>query len=137
MAPVEWPEQVPILTDGALVLRPWAPEDHKDVLAACQDAEIQRWTTVPSPYTAEDAEEFLAAVGALWEDRSAMPFAIDLAGERRLAGSIGVVALDSSSGRGELGYWVSPWARGRGWLARPCASSASGPSTAPDSRAST
>ena len=114
MAPVEWPEQVPILTDGALVLRPWAPEDHKDVLAACQDAEIQRWTTVPSPYTAEDAEEFLAAVGALWEDRSAIPFAIDLAGERRLAGSIGVVALDSSSGRGELGYWVSPWARGRG-----------------------
>jgi hypothetical protein len=34
--------------------------DVDTITELCQDTEIQRWTTIPSPYTREDAEKFLA-----------------------------------------------------------------------------
>ncbi len=39
----------PTLRDGDLVLRPATPADADAVTAACQDPEIARWTSVPSP----------------------------------------------------------------------------------------
>ena len=61
---VQTPEQTPTLTDGAdpdrITLRPHRLDDVDDVLASCQDAETQRWTTVPAPYTRADAEAFVA-----------------------------------------------------------------------------
>src|SRR4051794_11959507 len=46
------------LTTPRLLLRPIGPDDVAAVYAACQDPEIQRWTTVPSPYLMEHAEHF-------------------------------------------------------------------------------
>ena len=48
------------LTTDRLLLRPFGPQDTDAVHAACQDPDIQRWTTVPSPYEREHAEEFVA-----------------------------------------------------------------------------
>ncbi|MGH3450260.1 MAG: GNAT family N-acetyltransferase, partial [Haloechinothrix sp.] len=55
MEPVE-------LSDGDLLLRPWQPQDAEAVYRACRDPEIQRWTTVPSPYLREHAEHFVTVV---------------------------------------------------------------------------
>src|SRR6266508_2973041 len=65
MEPVE-------LTEDDILLRPWRPEDADAVYAACQDPEIQRWTTVPSPYLAEHAARFVGERSPKrWADGSA------------------------------------------------------------------
>ena len=56
MAPIP----IPRLSDGAITVRGARESDIPDIVAACQDPEIPRWTRVPSPYTREDAARFLA-----------------------------------------------------------------------------
>jgi RimJ/RimL family protein N-acetyltransferase len=84
------------------------------IFEACQDADIQRYTTVPSPYVRQHAEEFVAKVAADWANTAHVTWAMRHDGE--LAGMIGLHRLDGS-GTGELGYWVARPARGRGLLA--------------------
>jgi RimJ/RimL family protein N-acetyltransferase len=38
------------ITVDELLLRPWQADDADAVYRACQDPDIQRWTTVPRPY---------------------------------------------------------------------------------------
>lgn len=101
-----------VLRGRGVVLRTWLPEDLNDVLRACQDPETQAWTTLPSPYLREHAEQFLATCALRWVQGLAS-FAIVDAGERTLLGSIGFVGLPED-GVVEVGYWVCPEARGRG-----------------------
>ena len=54
------------LVDGDLTLLPWRhvmslPGVRDDLVAASNDPEMVRWTTVPHPYTAAHADEFLSA----------------------------------------------------------------------------
>ena len=104
------------LAAGELLLRPFQSGDADAVFAACQDPEIQRWTTVPVPYTRADAEEFVAGCRERWA--SGMPsFAVVEAVTRTLLGSIGVVEF-TEDGDAEIGYWVTPDARGGGVATR-------------------
>lgn len=99
---------------GDLRLRPYQPSDIDSVYDACQDEAIQRWTTVPRPYTREHADEFVAANDhGAWATGTGTGFAVvDTSG--RLLGSVGIVGADPEQRTEELGYWVAPWARGRG-----------------------
>jgi RimJ/RimL family protein N-acetyltransferase len=54
----------PTLTGARVSLRPWRADDVDAVFAACQDAEIQRWTQVPVPYAREHAEGFVSGIAA-------------------------------------------------------------------------
>ncbi|MGH2856147.1 MAG: GNAT family N-acetyltransferase, partial [Solirubrobacteraceae bacterium] len=47
------------LVDGDTALRPWRDADRPALVAACQDAEIARWTSVPAPYGDADARAYL------------------------------------------------------------------------------
>ena len=96
------------LRDGDLVLRPGGPADADAVTAACQDAEIQRWINVPSPYRREHAVEWLSAP-RVDHELSLLAFA-----HGRLAGSFSLLEIDRERGHGEIGYWLAPHARGRG-----------------------
>ncbi len=80
---------------------------------ACQDADTQRYTTVPSPYERRHAEEFVPKVAADWASGAHVTWAMREGDV--LAGMIGLYRLDGNGG-GELGYWVSPWSRRRGLL---------------------
>ena len=62
MRNVQIPVPDPPLRDDAVVLRPWSLDDVPAVTAACQDPEIPRWTTVPTPYAEEDARLWLESV---------------------------------------------------------------------------
>ena len=79
--------------------------------AACQDADIQRYTTVPSPYPRSQAEAFIGRVAAEWAEGVHLSWGIHRDGV--LVGMIGLYRLDGA-GAGELGYWIAPAARGDG-----------------------
>ena len=50
-------DPVEITADG-LLLRPWRAVDADAVHRACQDPDIQRWTSVPRPYELHHAATF-------------------------------------------------------------------------------
>lgn len=100
------------ITAGRLHLRPWQPSDEDAAFAACQDPDIQRWTTVPSPYTREDARAWVTA-GApdQWQAGTGTPFAVVDATTGELLASVGLHLIRGD--RCEVGYWCAPAARGR------------------------
>ncbi|MCW2666977.1 MAG: family N-acetyltransferase [Frankiales bacterium] len=101
------------ITAGRLHLRPWQPEDAEAVLAACTDPDVQRWTTVPSPYTEVDARAWVEQIApGLWAGGTGAPFAVLDATTGALLASVGLHGIDG--GRAELGYWSAPEARGQG-----------------------
>ncbi|WP_229399622.1 GNAT family N-acetyltransferase [Micromonospora okii] len=107
------------LTEDGLLLRPWQATDADAVHRACQDPDIQRWTTVPRPYLPEHALGFVTDLAsAAWRDGTGAPFAVCDAATGELLGSCGLVSVDRALDTGEIGYWVAPWARGRGVAVR-------------------
>ena len=101
------------ISAGRLHLRPWALPDVPALFAACQDPEISRWTTVPSPYRLEAAEEWAGrAAPAMWDDGSGAPFAVLDAFSGELLASVGLHAMDGD--QATVGYWCAAAARGRG-----------------------
>ncbi|GAA3030323.1 GNAT family N-acetyltransferase [Microbacterium dextranolyticum] len=80
------------------------------VFAACQDADIQRFTTVPSPYERSHAEGFVTKTAQWWAEGTETTWA--MRHEGTLVGMIGLHRL--GAGAGEIGYWMAPAARGRG-----------------------
>ena len=105
----------PTLSGRRVRLRPWREDDAAAVLAACQDAEIQRWTQVPVPYGREHAAEFVGAVAPrTWAAGGAL-FAVEVPGRDELVGSMGL--FPPEHGVAEAGYWTAPAARGRGLTA--------------------
>ncbi|QIM15568.1 GNAT family N-acetyltransferase [Leucobacter insecticola] len=88
-------------------------DDVPAIFEACQDPSIQRWTTVPAPYKREHAVGFVEHVTQAWESGEEHTWAIRHAGV--LCGMIGLIRQEP--GAAEIGYWVSPTARGQGLFA--------------------
>jgi RimJ/RimL family protein N-acetyltransferase len=97
------------LQDDAIRLRPFTLDDVPAIVAACQDPEIPRWTSVPSPYAEPDAIAWL-------ESTNEEKFAVVDSKSGELLGSIGFLAR--GDGKAEVGYWVKREARGRGVATR-------------------
>lgn len=100
------------LSAGGLLLRPFRPEDAEAVFVACQDDEIQRWTTVPSPYQRKDADWFVASCGERWSAHNPTFACVDAA-SGELLGSFDLQECAAEEGP-LTGFWVAPDARGRG-----------------------
>ncbi|CAM5249722.1 GNAT family N-acetyltransferase OS=Streptomyces tendae OX=1932 GN=GUR47_07395 PE=4 SV=1 [Streptomyces tendae] len=100
------------LTTDRLVLRTVGPQDTDAVYAACQDPDVQRWTTIPSPYLPEHARGFTEqVVPDGWANDSMFTFGLFLpSGD--LAGMLGVTMI--ALGVGEIGFWGTKEHRGRG-----------------------
>ena len=100
------------LRTARLELSPPREGDADAIFAACQDERLQRYTTVPSPYTREHAEGFIEKSRGWWESGSEATWAIR--DGDTLVGMIGLHRL--GDGTGEIGYWMAAPARGRGLL---------------------
>jgi RimJ/RimL family protein N-acetyltransferase len=111
---MDLPAWAPTLTDGVVTLRAHRPEDADAVTAQCRDPEMQRWTSVPVPYTRRDAEEWLAAREREWTQGQALAFAVDVRGV--FSGSV-ELRPDGASGA-SIGYGLGPWARAQGVIDR-------------------
>ena len=106
----------PTLSDGDVTVRGLRESDVPAIVAACQDPEIPRWTRVPSPYTREDAERFLAIAATEAAAGDGIALAVADGGDR-LVGTVGLMELHRP-GCGEIGYWTAAEARGRGVTTR-------------------
>ena len=88
-------------------LRPLQSSDAEWIYNACQDAEVQRWTKIPRPYTREHAKSFVAdqngelLANAIINSRTGEP-----------AGVAGIHHI--KDGVATVGYWIAPQARRAG-----------------------
>ena len=119
MTTATFPATVPVLTDGVVTLRAHHAGDVDGVLEQCLDPVSQAWTTVPVPYTREQAEGFVGErVPAAWAGGSWV-FAVEAEDETGLPRFCGTVELrDEGDARAEIAYGAHPWARGRGIVHR-------------------
>ena len=110
------PIELPIegLDDGVVRLRLVADADVPAVVEACQDPEIQRFTTVAAPYGPEDARHWQRMSSSGVAAGTDLATVIVDSGDGRLLGAVGLHNLDPASGRCSAGYWVAAPERGRG-----------------------
>lgn len=90
-------------------LRALVANDAKWIHQACQDPEIQRWTTVPRPYTIDHARSF--AGDTTLEYRR---WVIEGAEAGEPLGLVSIHGVRADTGDADIGYWVAPWGRGHG-----------------------
>ncbi len=88
-------------------LREIKESDASWIYEACQDGEIQYWTSIPKPYLIEHAQSF-----AKGESNEYMIWVVENE-ESRPVGVISIHTVDEA-GSADIGYWISPWGRGKG-----------------------
>lgn len=100
------------LTDGVVLLAAPTDADVDRIIELCQDPDVSRWTTIPSPYGRSDAHFFLREiVAAGWDAGTVATWGVRTPDDATLHGMVGV----DLGGDGELGFWMGAHARGRGW----------------------
>lgn len=104
-------EAVTLRTERLVLTAPGA-DDVDAIFAACQDAAIQRYTTVPVPYRRSDAEGFITQTAQRWDAGTDAIWAIRAGAA--LAGVVGLHGL--GTGSAEIGYWMAVPFRGAGLL---------------------
>ncbi|MER8070011.1 GNAT family N-acetyltransferase [Streptomyces sp. NPDC094034] len=101
------------LSTERLLLRPLTPDDIDDVLAVCQDPEIQRWIPIPAPYERRHAAHFIERiVPDGWRTATICTFGVVPRGGGPV---LGAVNAHCQSGTWEIGYWTAREHRGRGY----------------------
>ncbi|MEU9805835.1 GNAT family protein [Mycobacterium sp. NPDC050853] len=105
MEPVE-------LRTERLLLRLVTAADEAALAQACSDPLIARYVPVPSPYTSQDAQRFVAASAAGWAGDVQYGLGFYLADSGLLAGTCVLKCVER--GVVDLGYWAAPAHRRRG-----------------------
>jgi len=110
----------PTATTPGLLLRPWAEQDIPAMVEAHRDPVMRRW--LPHRVgTADEARLLIRARNAEARAGAGFSFAVLLAepeAPRDLVGSVGIRGLGDAAVSGEVGYWITAPARGRGIAAR-------------------
>ncbi len=111
-APIEFP--VEGLVGGAIRLRLGADSDQDALVRACQDAAIQRYTTVPDGYTEAHAREFGRQSALGLSSGKELRLVVADVDTDEVLGTVAIRQESGDEGRWSVGYWVAPWARRRG-----------------------
>lgn len=98
-----------------LLLRPPTEADVPAIAALCQDEAIREFTTVPSPYTEDDARWWVDLASRTIAQGRGAHLLVAVDGEPAAAVGIGIDERDRD---GVVGYWTGPDHRGRGIATR-------------------
>lgn len=116
-ATASFPDCVPVLTDGRVMLRAHADADVPRTVEQSVDPESIRWTTVPSPYAEKDALTWFEAIRAGWETGKG-PFLWALTEATDTDTYLGTIDVrPQTAGIGVIGFGLHPQGRGRGLMA--------------------
>jgi RimJ/RimL family protein N-acetyltransferase len=110
LVPVELTEVV----GEDVVLRPWQIELAPALAAIATDPAMRAWSSLPQGGEQDAVTWVREAQGS----DDALPWAIHDATTGELLGGIALHQLDPTNSRCEVGYWVAPYARGRGVASR-------------------
>jgi RimJ/RimL family protein N-acetyltransferase len=105
------------LADDAIRLVPMGPEHEPGVEALIDDPDARRHTRVPSEPPAGFAKTWIARYQAAWREGTRAGFAIE-SHDGEFLGLGMVVEIDWDGRQGEIGYVLTPAARGRGTATR-------------------
>lgn len=106
----------PVLATDRLLLRPFTLADAPEVQRLAGDYEVaSRALDIPYPYPDGAAEVWIATLAPGFEQGVHVVYAATRAGEPGLVGAVGLVEIDHTHGRAELGFWVAKSCWGRGY----------------------
>jgi RimJ/RimL family protein N-acetyltransferase len=118
----EPPLEVPTLSSGPVILRPFTLSDLSLIRAASADHYITAITSVPAPYSDDEGRAFVERQHRRAAEGDGFSFVIAEASDADAGvGSIGLWLREIESGRASIGYWLVDGARGRklaGWALR-------------------
>ncbi len=105
------------LTTKRLILRDITQKDAKDLAKALNNIEISKWMSlIPYPYTTKDARWFIGKCvsNAKKKPVTVYNFFIQLKGNRKVIGCVGMSNVDRFQGTATIGYWLSQeyWRKG-------------------------
>jgi [ribosomal protein S5]-alanine N-acetyltransferase len=112
--PLAYPD--PPLTDGVVVLRRWARDDLGCVEEATQDPDIPKGTSVPATFTPAEGLAWIERQWSRHDEGKGLSQAIANTDSNEALGA--AVLMSRQPGTVELGYWLIPRARGRGFGSR-------------------
>ncbi|NMW80301.1 GNAT family N-acetyltransferase [Mobiluncus mulieris] len=95
------------------------PGDAQEIVSACQDSDIQRFTMVPFSFGLPQAQHFLSVMHQkLWDEGGANWLIRAFLGQGNLR-FVGTVALrPTGEKKADVGYWIAPESRGQGLMTR-------------------
>lgn len=112
---VNFPADVPTLSDDVVTLRAHHPGDADRIIEFANDERSRRFIPLPDPYGPQQAQEFLDSVAINWAADPVHPvWAIEVDGQ--FAGGINLHPRGSRTW--EVGYSMHPELRGRGVMTR-------------------
>ncbi len=109
------------LTDGAIRLRFYRPEDDVELYEAVRESmrELEPWMPWCHPdYSIEESREWLASRREAEGGASDYGFRVSDARTDRYLGGVGLNQLNNPHRRANLGYWIRTSATGRGIATR-------------------
>lgn len=105
------------LVTERLRLRAIGVDDAEDVAAACGDPSTREFLPfLPSPYTVADALDWITNQAMRAYDEGGAQWAVTDRDTGRFLGVIGLPNVHKGRGAAEIGYWMAPWARGKGYM---------------------
>lgn len=107
----------PPLTDGVVLLRSWAASDLPLLERASHDGYVAMIEHLPTPLSAAEGYEWIAAQQAFHDAERGWALAIEEVGPAEGVGGVGI-ALRHPPGTAELGVWVLEERRNRGFARR-------------------
>lgn len=105
-----------VLHGGRLTLRPWQASDAPAVQSVMADQRMSAYLPLPTPYTAQDAVEFVTEGAMVGRTRgSSLDCAVAENAGGQLVGSASLHFPVAGRASAEIGYWIASEHWGRGY----------------------